>query len=461
MKRTFLFLLWLITNSCGVIDKSPASIYFAGQIVNPTSPYVVLYKDDQIIDSARLDKQNRFKINFKTNTEGLYHFDHNPQFHYVYLEKGDSLTLRLNTVDFDESMAFSGKGEEINNFIVELFLANEEDEKIIDQYFQLEPKLFNEKIETLRKSKINQLSSLLEEVNLSDRATALINATIDYNAFIYKEKYPFYHKIAAHEETLHNLPNNFYDYRKNLSLNNKDLIYFRPYYNFMKYHLGNLAYMQCNKQCGQEISNSDAVHFNKHKLKLIDSLIQEKKLKDNLYRNVVIHYLLKIKDSPENTERFITFFRQYNPNNSHMQEITSLYKDISNLQPNNKLPAVVLINTNGNPINLTSIAQNKRAVFYFWSGQYETHFTNIQKQLLLLTKQYPEFTFIGINTDTEYNEWQKIILTQGLIKENQFRSEDYELLKNTLVIDHLNKAIITNKGVIVNAFADLYNLKNQ
>jgi len=44
----------------------------------------------------------------------------------------------------------------------------------------------------------------------------------------------------------------------------------------MKYHLGNLAYMQCSTQCGQEISNSDAVHFNEHKLKLIDSLIQEK-----------------------------------------------------------------------------------------------------------------------------------------------------------------------------------------
>ena len=249
MKKGLLILVCIFAYSCGVIDKRPSPVYFGGEIVNPTSPYVVLFKDDQVIDSAKLDRSNRFKINFTAESEGLYHFDHSPQFHYVYLEKGDSLNLRLNTLEFDESIVFSGKGEEINNFIVELFLANEEDDRIVDQYFQLEPDVFNEKIESIRHEKLQQLSSLLKEVSLSPRATALINATIDYNAFIYKEKYPFYHKRATHEENLHNIPSKFYSYRKELSLNNKDLIYFRPYYNFMKYHLGNLAYMECKEFC--------------------------------------------------------------------------------------------------------------------------------------------------------------------------------------------------------------------
>lgn len=458
MKKGLLILACIFAYSCGVIDKRPSPVYFGGEIVNPTSPYVVLFKDDLVIDSAKLDRSNRFKINFIAESEGLYHFDHSPQFHYVYLEKGDSLNLRLNTLEFDESIVFSGKGEEINNFIVELFLANEEDDRIVDQYFQLEPDVFNEKIESIRHEKLQQLSSLLKEVSLSSRATALINATIDYNAFIYKEKYPFYHKRATHEENLHNIPSKFYSYRKELSLNNKDLIYFRPYYNFMKYHLGNLAYMECKEFCLNSSDTKGAIHFNEHKLKLIDSLIQEKKLKDNLYRNVVMHYLLKVRDTPENTLSFMETFKAYSPVNTHMDEINQLYKDINNLQPNNTIPNLMVQNSDGRSVGLNDISKDKKVIIYFWSAKHENHFKNIQARLNSIASQYPEHTFIGINRGTDYNQWQSMMELYQLNRANQYRSEDYEMLKTSLVIDHMNKSIIIENGRIVNGFADILNL---
>ena len=458
MKKGLLILACIFAYSCGVIDKRPSPVYFGGEIVNPTSPYVVLFKDDLVIDSAKLDRSNRFKINFIAESEGLYHFDHSPQFHYVYLEKGDSLNLRLNTLEFDESIVFSGKGEEINNFIVELFLANEEDDRIVDQYFQLEPDVFNEKIESIRHEKLQQLSSLLKEVSLSTRATALINATIDYNAFIYKEKYPFYHKRATHEENLHNIPSKFYSYRKELSLNNKDLIYFRPYYNFMKYHLGNLAYMECKEFCLNSSDTKGAIHFNEHKLKLIDSLIQEKKLKDNLYRNVVMHYLLKVRDTPENTLSFMETFKAYSPVNTHMDEINQLYKDINNLQPNNTIPNLMVQNSDGRSVGLNDISKDKKVIIYFWSAKHENHFKNVQARLNSIASQYPEHTFIGINRSTDYNQWQSMMELYQLNRANQYRSEDYEMLKTSLVIDHMNKSIIIENGRIVNGFADILNL---
>lgn len=459
MKKVLLLLLCVFVCGCGVIDKRPSPVYFGGEIVNPTSPYLVLFKDDQVIDSAKLDRSNRFKINFMAESEGLYHFDHSPQFHYVYLEKGDSLNLRLNTLEFDESIVFSGKGEEINNFIVELFLANEEDERIVDQYFQLEPDIFDEKIESIRQEKLAQLSTLLKEVSLSPRATALINATIDYNAFIYKEKYPFYHKRATHEENLHNIPSKFYSYRNKLSLNNKDLIYFRPYYNFMKYHLGNLAYMECKELCQTTIDAKGAIHFNEHKLKLIDSLIQEKKLKDNLYRNVVMYYLLKVRDTPENTLSFMETFKKYSPGNTHMVEIDQLFKDINNLQPNNSIPNLMVQNSDGRSIGLNDITKDKKVIFYFWSAKHENHFKNIQARLNSISPQYPNHTFIGINRSTDYNLWQNMMERYDLNKENQYRSENYEILKTSLVIDHMNKSIIIENGRIVNGFADILNLQ--
>jgi hypothetical protein len=49
-----------------------------------------------------------------------------------------------------------------------------------------------------------------------------------------------------------------------------------------------------------------------------------------------------------------------------------------------------------------------------------------------------------------------LLSANQLDMDRQFRTDDFENLKNALVIGGLNKGIITKDGRIVNAFADLY-----
>ena len=77
------------------------------------------------VDSLKLDDKNRFLTKLDNHKNGLYKFYHNREYQYINLEKGDSLLLRLNTFAFDESLFFTGKGAEKNNFYIELFLLNE------------------------------------------------------------------------------------------------------------------------------------------------------------------------------------------------------------------------------------------------------------------------------------------------------------------------------------------------
>jgi len=112
MNKNLLYLFLFILVGCGEIKKDSPSVFFSGEIVNPTSEHVVLYKGDVVIDSSTLGKNNMFSFKLDSIEDGLYHFNHAPEYQYVYLEKGDSLLLRLNTVDFDESLVFSGTGEE-------------------------------------------------------------------------------------------------------------------------------------------------------------------------------------------------------------------------------------------------------------------------------------------------------------------------------------------------------------
>ena len=57
----------------------------------------------------------------------------------MYLEPGDSIMLRVNTLKFDESLTYTGKGSAKNNFLTELFLLNEAADQQIVSFYRLEP----------------------------------------------------------------------------------------------------------------------------------------------------------------------------------------------------------------------------------------------------------------------------------------------------------------------------------
>ena len=457
MDKRLLYLLLFILAGCGAGTKKSPKVFFSGEIVNPTSDHVVLYKGDLIIDSSRLDEDNMFSFVLDSIEDGLYHFNHSPEYQYVYLEKGDSLLIRLNTVDFDESLVFSGHGEEINNFLMELYLIIEKEEKTIPDYYSLGPTEFIRKMDSLAQLKLDMLSNLKKEAVLSEKGTQIAEATIVYNYATFKERYPFKHRKYTQSKEVPKLSKDFYAYREHLSYANSDFTYLRPYYSYMTNHFGNLAYMTCSAACNiQDKMVKNHLHFNKHKLKLIDSLVPGKELKDNLFRNVAIDYLLKVRDTEENNEIFIKVFHALSGNNRHIDEITDLYEGIRNIRPNKKIPHVELVDFNGESASLQKISKNRKTVFYFWSSSNKKHFDDIAQRVHHLSKEKPEYTFVGVNIRSDEDEWKTLVLTSGLDTKNQYKCNNFEELTRALIIYPMNKCVITNDDMIVDAFANIY-----
>ncbi len=450
------FFIGLLVVNCAEKQNSTKHVFFAGEIVNPTSDQVVLYKGEKSIDSVKLDENNRFVFTLDSVAEGLHHFYHHPELQYVFLENGDSLQIRLNTSDFDESLVFSGKGEEINNFLLEMFLANEEEEDLVYSLYKLEPESFHQKIDSLLQNKIQLLEQTMTEFEISPKAYELAKAGIVYNANISMEAYPFYHRRRSGEDNMHDLPEDFYDYRASINYNNDALTYLRPYYNFMKYHLGNLAYNQCKNNCGSSLEVvSRQLHFNKHKLKLIDSLITQEELRDNLFRNVAIDYLLK-HDTEEHNIDFIAAFQELSKNNRHNKEINTLYQGIINMQPSKSLPQLTLTNYAGNEIMLSGIDKGKEVVFYFWSAAEPGHFRNIMKRVEELKLKRPEYRFVGISLRTDQARWKSMVETYNLDKNEQYWANDFDKAARALIVYNPNKSIIAKDGIIIDAFANIY-----
>ena len=453
----FLFCLSLfLLMACDKEKKESPTVFFAGEIVNPTSDHIVLYRGDMVIDSAILDENNRFSFKLDSVLPGLHHFNHPPELQYVHLEEGDSIQLRLNTIEFDESLVFSGIGEEVNNFLLEIFLVHEKEKEMIYSWYGLEPDIFSAKTDSLRAAKLQALESLAKEITISEGAYHIAKANINYESFIAKEAYPFYHKRTKGEDSFHSLPEDFYNYRAQINYEDENLAYLRPYYNFMIYHLGNMSYMACIKNCEDDSDESSGqLHYNKHRLKLADSLIKQKELRDNLFRHIAVKYLLS-PDSEENVNTFLAEFKHRSGNNKHMKEITDLYEGVRKMQPDNELPDLMVYNTNDEKISLKALSANKNVVFYFWSGVEKNHFRNITKRIEKLKKEHPEYTFIGLNMRTDKLRWKALVETNNLNEAEQFWTEDFEEASHTLVVYDANKSIICKDGVIVDAFANVW-----
>lgn len=221
-----------------------------------------------------------------------------------------------------------------------------------------------------------------------------------------------------------------------------------------------MSYMDCAEECangGGKIKSQ--LHYNLHKLKLIDSLVKENSLRDNLFRNVAMDYLLKVHDNKENNNSFIEDFHKRSGNNKHIKEIDGLYSGIQNIQPGNKIPDLELLNTAGEKVSLRELTNSKSVVLYFWTGTQKRQFENINKKIQELQAINKDVRYIGINYKTEQPQWMGIIENYGLDKNLQFRSDNFEQLTNALIIYPLNKCITMKDGAIVDAFDNLYSLK--
>lgn len=460
MKKTLLGIpfLPLLLSSCQVSNQGSNAVYLSGEIVNPNDEFVVLYSGDQVVDSARLDVHNRFTFVLPELSEGLYHFYHYPEQQYVFLERGDSLRIRLNTQDFDESLSFSGKGSSVNNFLISMFLAYEREAEEVKGLYGLSPTDFSSRLDHMRNDKLEEMLSLSQSDGWSPEAIRMARAAIDFDNFIHREKYPFYHRRSEREETFHELPESFYSYRKDLNINNRELSYFRPYYEFMKYHIGNISYMNCMENCAESHQRESAsLHLGKHKMQLIDSLVVEHNLRNNLLRNVAIDYMLQNPRFTSREETFLNEFNALSSNPSHKQEISLLYNGIKNLQTNNPFPEDIrVVDQHGDEVVLRQETYTQPAVIYFWTGNQQGHLKGVIQRIEQLKETNSEYRYIGVALRTELSQWKKSISDYGLEPSEQFLGTDFENLRNKLVIESLNKCLIVKEGKIVEAFANIH-----
>lgn len=422
--------------------------YFGGQIINPETNYVLLLKDEKVLDTMLLDENNQFLKKIPSLQEGLYTFKHGNEFQYVYLAPSDSVLVRLNTWDFDQSLVFSGKGSAKNEFLINLFLQNEKEENMMYQNFDLNEQDFHAKIDSLSKDRFATYNDFFaNEGQVSKGFKKLANTAIYFPLYRLKEVYPIFYKGVNNLDEFPEVSDSFYEFRNELSLNEENLVSFYPYQNYVVSYLYNISH-----QLKQKDSTKNDLTLNM--LNATNEHIKAESFKNLLLKRILINDFLKSESACRINEEALQLFLANCTNKEDIELVNNLVKDCNYIAINEPLQDFSIVSYANVPSTINELIKNKNAVVYFWSAAYMSA-DYLVSRIKFLEKKYPDLLFVGINMQTssqdltlDFNIKLRNINHQYLLPPDsdahQYLSSKYP---RTILIDH--------SGIVKNAFINL------
>lgn len=443
-KLPLLLIFSMLLLSCDKETKSSQEVYIKGQIANPSSKYVVISKNNVNIDTLLLDNNNQFEGSLKDIEAGLYVFRHPPENQIIYLEPGDSTLVWLNTMEFDESLNFSGKGSEKSNFLTNLYLLNQQDNDLILSYYKSDPSEFARKTDSIRENRREKLDNLNDRHEVSQEFYDIANSSINYEYYDLRERYAFL--IRKYNKGLvDNIPSDFHDYRKDVSFNDKELEDSYVYLNFIDDFLRTKSLEHCaESNASNSCTNLNSLENIKYRIELINSLSQNKNIKDSFLEKLASQGII-YSQKAENVNSILQLLKDMDYSGNMQSGIDQMAKIQTDFLPGSTIGDRFYLNSKKEKVKFKNIS-NKPIITYRWMSSAATHYKWQQKIIKNLQFKYPEIDFIGINLDLENSDkWLDIIKGESFDKNLQYKAitigVDENMLKN-----YLNKLIFMDSN---------------
>lgn len=398
----------LICLGCSKEQKRDLT-FIGGRIVNPNSSYVTLEHNDSVIDTISLDANNNFHYEFSQDKESIYSFKHYPESQTLYLKPGDSTVLRVNTLEFDESLTFGGSSSVENNFLINMFLLNEHDNDLILSYYKITPQRFVEKTDSIMDLRLKGLDKLKSESTFTPYFEKIAESTIKYEHYDMRERYAFLMKKYVPSK-FDEFPEDYFDYRSDVNFNDSNLVSNFSYMRFLDNYLRNKSIEIC------ETENRDCFDLNDHqnlkrRLNLVHKLFENDYLKSNFF-NRFIRREIVFSQTEKQLEETLSMIKKFDLTALDEEELHQLTTIQSNYLVGKNMKNLNLKTTDFDTIQLHEITGDKPTVMHTWSALSFEGKKNNLKKIEELREKYPELIFLSINLDFQNPNLWKNALSQ-------------------------------------------------
>lgn len=444
--RVSIFLV-LIALFCSCDSRNKNSTKIGGQIISPLSDKITLLKDGKVIDSIFLSPNGKFKYEFDLTDEGVFFFRHQQETQMLYLKPGDSLVMRINTVEFDESLTFGGDSSKENNFLIDHFLENEKNNQLILSYYKIDPSEFITKSDSILNERLKSLEKLEQQENLTPLFKDIAFKTISVEYFDMRERYAFLiRKYFPEKATLIN--DSYFAYRTKVDFDDKSMMNHFGYLRFLDNYFKNQSTMDCppiteDRYCW----NLNSYHNLKKRITLVLDKLDDEVLKFRFFNRFISREII-LATTEEDIKDALEVAKSLNFTEDKREYLTRLANFQTTFLVNKNIGHLKLHDLNGESVQINEVLQGKPSVIHVWSSNSPNFYNARFSQIKDLEKKYPEVNFIGINIDFKNpNAWKKVVSNLEL-NSNQFQVIGQDHNKD-LYANYLNKVLFIDADATV------------
>lgn len=446
----------------GVSSERARFTSIGGEIINPTTRYLILQRNSKTIDTIPLGTDNRFSYQIKSPEEGLYVVKHPPESQNLYIYPGDSLLFRVNTLAFDESIHFSGIGSKRNNHMKDMFLQDESNTDLLLSYYKITPTGFAEKTDSIYSERLREFEEARLKGNFPVDFVQIAQKVIRYESYDLRERYLYlinkYYKTYAKE-----IPDSFTDYRKEIDFNDETLQCHPAYRRLIDDYLINKSLQWCAgsgndySDCSS-LTNNDNVLF---RIKEAAKLVQLPHLKNHFLTKLGVQGVA-MANTREEMIAVLDLLKELKYDEDDLKDLRQMATIQLAYLPGTTLGTARLIDIKGEQVTLDRVV-NKPTIIFLWSLFNRNHQKD-HETIRELRKKYPEINFVGVNVDVgETADWQKAVQENGYNIQREFKLGQTQINKKFFQY-YLNKLLFldaSGKVVIGDAFINSPDLENR
>ncbi len=416
MKKILLLFLAISIFACNNQKENKDDfIVFSGKITNPVAGELSISGDKGIIKKIKVDETGCFSDTLKGISEGFYSFHYGREFSSFYLRPGFNLFLELNPKEFDESIVYKGKGEEINNYLAKEMLRNENIDKSFS--YQVQAKL-NEEEYVRKMDSLKQLSlkNLNDQRGLDNDFKDLQTKIINYN---WASKILMFEPLKRYftKDPSFTVSKDYPDPTKNIDLEDESMLGIPEFDAIL-----NTYYRKLTQD---KIKNNKDAHFYKVYLNVLNDNIKSQKIKNKLMYDLVNDNISYVND----IEDFYQTYMKYQTNKEYQKSITKKYDKLKNLAKGKPSPKFNKYeNYKGGE---TSLDDFKGKFVYIdvwatWCGPCKGEIPFLKKITNAYKGKNIVFISMSIDKKKDHKKWKEMVKKENLQGVQIFAPNDWK-----------------------------------
>jgi thiol-disulfide isomerase/thioredoxin len=325
----------------------------------------------------------------------------------VYLEPGDKLTVEGDAETILETLIFSGKGSDHNNF---LLAYQQEIESTIDTRYiaslagSLEPERFRTVSDSITDIKLQYIDAWKQEQPFSPGLDFDVRTRIKYEKYTMLLEYPLIYQRSNQLDVLPEIPASYYTFLQDDMLFDDARLENLTYTGFLLAYINHVQRSQSpsddRNSMNQQIYRTALGALDGRSRDFIQALMVGRELSYGVLEEAKDLYLEYISG---------------NADNEYKNRLTAIYEKMEQLTKGNPAPNFTMTDIHGKDIALNDFL-GKVVVMDFWASwcgpcmREMPHMKTIKEALA----DQEDLVFVYISIDTDVNSWKNTVERVGI-----------------------------------------------